>query len=246
MALFENQPNDDPQNYLETLVGEGKKYATAEDLAKGYANLNPFAESLKRENSELREDLNSRETVAEQLRLLNKTREENRVREDNTNQPAQPQPNEVASFDEQQLGDLVKKTLNEQEQIRRAEQNTKEVTEKLLSVYGTEQKANEAIVKRANDLNVSIEFLQSIAVQSPKAFFSQLGLSDNQFQNPRPSRSDVNPTTFGENRDSGTKPNTYKWYQELRRSNPSLYHSPKMQLQMHKHAQEFGETFYAA
>ena len=58
---------DSTKDYLKELVGEGKKFKTVEDLAKGKAESDAFISSVTRENKELRdsykkaiEEVNSR------------------------------------------------------------------------------------------------------------------------------------------------------------------------------------------
>mgnify|MGYP000205087855 CR=1 FL=1 len=54
---------------VSALVGEGKKYKTLDDLAKGYINADGFIEQLKAENRELKEKATAAKTVDDVILL---------------------------------------------------------------------------------------------------------------------------------------------------------------------------------
>src|SRR5687767_9591535 len=60
----------DQDNPLAILVGEGRKYKTVEELAKAYIHIDGFAETLKGENTKLREDLAKSTTLDQVLERL--------------------------------------------------------------------------------------------------------------------------------------------------------------------------------
>jgi hypothetical protein len=60
-------------NPLEALVGEGKKFKTAEDLARGKLEADNFVKQLQTELATLREDLNGRIKLEEFMDRLEKT-----------------------------------------------------------------------------------------------------------------------------------------------------------------------------
>jgi hypothetical protein len=56
--------------HLNTLVGEGKKYADSENLAKGYANLESLVDTIKLEKVELLEKLGIKEAQDDHLETI--------------------------------------------------------------------------------------------------------------------------------------------------------------------------------
>lgn len=66
-----DQAIDQPQdNYVEQLVGEGKKYASVEELAKGTLHANQFIETLKTEKQELEEKLGIQQAQTSHLETI--------------------------------------------------------------------------------------------------------------------------------------------------------------------------------
>ena len=76
-AVQAHQPSGDPaaqtpggSSVLDALVGEGKKYKTAEDLAAAYGHADQHIATLTSELSEIRKDLDGRLNVVEMLKEL--------------------------------------------------------------------------------------------------------------------------------------------------------------------------------
>jgi hypothetical protein len=230
MALFEDGQE---VNYLENLVGEGKKYKSVEDLAKAYSHADATIQDRNRELAEAREKINARLRVEE---LLRQPREQNPVTPPVDDNP----PSANTSFSEDDLVARIRQELQqdrEQEKIRR---NVDFVAQKLIETFGSEDKANEVINAKAKELEVSLDFLKSSAAQSPKAFLATLGIADSA---PRPTpgvpRSDVVSVP-----NTAAKPGTYAFYESIRKSNPSQYFSRTIQNQMIADAKRLGDAFY--
>lgn len=217
-------------NPLDNLVGPGKKFASVDELAKSYEHGQNHIATLEAEHAEWRAGIQAN---IENQRQQSQTPSPSPV----GNEPAQRE-NEV------NLDDRIREAIAQTERDRKLSTNIDEVSKRLVEVYGDAQKANEAVRNRATELGVSIEFLMDAAAQSPKAFYAQIGLNDTPRQVPAP-RSSVNPealNTLNPNRQ--IKPGTYSYYEEMRKTNPRLYNSPKIQLQMHNEALTAGESFY--
>lgn len=233
MSVFEPAPTENP---LETLVGEGKKYKTVEELAKAYLHADQTIAQRNREHEELRVELAARQSVEE---LLQKASTPNPATqpEPEAHQPAKP----ALTADE--LAALVRNEISKTSQEAQTASNVNTVASKLIEIYGDEAKANAYVRQRAAELGVSVEFLQDAAAKSPKAFFTVIGL-DEKAVNASPTRSDVNPQAFSQSNPGQVKAGTYKFYESLRKSNPSAYFSPKIQNQMHREALEKGSSFF--
>lgn len=242
MALFDEVTNEIPENPLETLVGEGKKYSDVNELAKAKLHADRAIAERERELAELREDLNKRLT-AEQLL------EEIRQNKQSANSQAAVTPPPVTNANEKtaqvDLQAEIRKVMEEQNRTSQTQSNLSVVADKLVEVFGSEDTANRIITQKAKELGVSTQFLQSVAAQSPKAFFAQIGLT------PEQTRATSTPTTprpevsVNVNLNSGPKPGTYAYFEHMRQTDPKTYFSPKTQIQMANLALEKGDAFYA-
>lgn len=241
MSIFETPQNDqegvqDELPLFETLVGEGKKFKTAEDLAKAKLESDRFIDQLKEEPKQLREEL---DRALERAALLERIA--------NGAPPAQAQGNqseeEPPANDKFDLDARIKESLEKLNLEGKRSQNLQEVSDHMVSLFGTEEKVREVIVAKARELGVGVDFLQSAAAQSPKAFFKTIGVDEA----PRSQKTSMgsNVNTAGMSVNSGnTKQGTYAWYKQLRLDNPKEYHSTRIQNQMMKEALAKGEAFY--
>ena len=240
MSIF--QTGDQPVGQtaaLADLVGEGKKFKTADDLAKAKLESDRFIESLKRENQEMREDLAARLTVEQ---ALAKQREAGNV------EPPKPTENTPNPQRQVDLGDQIEQALAKRDQAKTVQSNIEIVTTKMTEVFGSIDKAAETISARSKELGMSVESLQQMASTNPKAFYKLIGVEDKppaaspttswqRTKNPAAMKSAVT--------ESVTKPGTYAYYQEIRRTDPATYYTPRVQLAMDKDAREKGQSFYS-
>ena len=239
MAIFDDTP---PANPVDDLVGEGKKYRTVEDLARAAVEKDRFIDQLKNENGEMRSDLNTRLSVEDQLRQFNESRQRTPAGESEPTPPA-PAREEAPKPD---LGKLIREEVTNMSREQQAQANLSAVSDRLVQLYGSEENAAKVTREKAVELGLGSDFLKEVAARSPKAFYAQLGITDN----PRPStppapRGTTNPEALS--RTGGqAKEGTYAYYQEMRRTNPGLYHSPKVQQQKMQDAKRLGDDFYAS
>jgi hypothetical protein len=226
-------------NALEQLVGEGKKYKTAEDLAKAYANADSHI-------NELKTDLQStREFIAEELRKLAEQRE---VKppvppvETGGNQPAPVAPPKDENGED--LDTRIAKALELRDTQARFQKNADIVQDVLVERLGGVEKAAEAVISKARDLGLQPSEMKELAAKSPKAFLATMGIDPDSkptsSSTPTP-RSDVNPLMTNQ---GAPKPRTYKFHEEVRKSNPKLYNTVSYQGQLMKDAMELGLDFF--
>lgn len=216
-------------NPLDELVGPGKKFATVEELAKSYSHGQNHIATLEAEHAQWREG------IQEQIQ-----------RQQNPDQNTPPPAKTEQRADDVNLDDRIREAIEQTKNQERLTNNVNQVSEKLVGVYGDPQKANQAMVQKANELGLTVEDLMDQAAKSPKAFFALVGLNDSPRQAPA-TRSDVNPAALNTlNPTRQAQVGTYAYYEQLRKENPRLYNSPKIQLQMHKEAMEKGDSFFAA
>lgn len=228
MALFED--TSDTEITADQLVGEGKKFKTFDDLARSKAHADKTIADREAELAQLREDLNTRLSVEEQLKQFQKA---------TTIPPENQAPNQPNNSpqENQDLAKRVREVIDQERQETSRRTNQQLVQDKLAELYGTPEKAAQVVRAKAQELGVSIQFMESIALQSPKAFFTQLGVAEpSRNQAPvTPSRGDVNTLALGIN--TGIpKEGSYEAFEEMRKTNPTLYWNPKTQSRIHKAA----------
>lgn len=237
----QDQNNVDPnKNYLEELVGEGKKFKTLEDLARGKFIADRYIEDQNREMDELREfsrslqqERTQRATLEEQLNQLRQQLASSDNTPDANEVPQQPQ------FDPKEIESLLDKKLSERERQRQEEQNYNQVVEKLKEKYGANYARS--LQDDVEALGLSTDYVNELARKSPKALFRTLGIDQEAkrdiFQSPPATdrRSNFAPT--------GSEKRTWSYYQKLKETNPLAYFDPKIQVQMHKDRIALGEAF---
>jgi hypothetical protein len=150
---------------IDELVGEGKKFATIEDLAKGKLEADSFIEQLQGENKLTREQLielegktNKQATIAE---LIDVVKGSNKQETEEGNQPIS---DDILSKKIEEI--LGNKTV---EQTR--ETNYKQANQAVLDkVNGDVEAAKSYVAERAKQLGTSVEKLKALGEESPVAF----------------------------------------------------------------------------
>lgn len=238
MADIFNPEATSSDNPLEQLVGEGKKYKDVNELAKAYLNADTHI-------SELRTDLTStREFIASKLDELAKQREAQPAAP-NVETGSAPTPAPVAppKGEEEDLDTRIAKALEERDLTKRYQDNANIVQDALVERLGSVEEAAKAVIAKAAELGVDPSYMKQTAASSPRAFFNLMGIDPetrpSSSSTPAPS-SDVNPQRLG---DTSVKPNSYAFYEQLRKSNPSVYWSPRTQQALMKDAHSNPDFF---
>lgn len=223
------------QRFIDSLVGEGKKYKTEEELAKAYIHADGFIDNLKRENGELKEDLQKRLSAEQILEEIKKGAAPERVQGDTTN---------PLLTDESKLLSLVDKRIEGRKLEEIRSNNIREADQAIRNTYG--EKAVEVITKKSQELGVPVKWLEDMAAQSPKALLTLLGIDNSKATQSTTTvtRGTVNSEVINNN-PTGSKSGTWSYYQELRKSNPSAYFTPKIQNEIMTKRQELGDKFYS-
>lgn len=245
MTIFQTAPDQNAvgQSALNDLVGEGKKFKTPDDLAKAKLESDRFIEKLQNEQRELREELSKRLSAEEALK---RAREAGSVADPQTPPERTPPPQQRPEATD--IGSEVDRILRRREQETTTKSNIDSVTSKMKDLYGSVDKAAEIVQSRAQELGMSVSALQTLASENPKAFFKLVGVDDKPAGAPQTSSWQNTKNTTAMKNAAGTSavsPGTYKWYNELRKTDPAAFFSPRVQLQMDKDAREKGEKFYS-
>src|SRR5688572_4833757 len=143
------------ESVLAELVGEGKKFATPEDLAKGKKESDAFIATLTRETKELRELVTTLGTQTEQQKaqidLLSKLN--GKPANDNGSGTSNGKTTEppVKTLTEEDVSNLMVR----REQARQAAANVAAVDAVLLEKFGAE--AKKFVSDAAKELGISVE-----------------------------------------------------------------------------------------
>lgn len=236
MGLFDDQIDEDAnKDYLAELVGEGKKFKSVEDLAKGKAESDRFIVTLTRELEEARTEIQKR-TGLEELKTAILNREQTNGNP-NGGQPTVEQEKPVV--DANSIEELVLKKLDERDATKSRASNEALVTETLTNIWG--DNAQNELRRVSNDVGMSISELKELGQRNPKALFKLIGVG-NQPQTPNGGtvpRSSIHvETTNGSERN-------YSYYQKLKTSDPKTYFDKRTQIQMNKDALRLKDRFYS-
>jgi hypothetical protein len=237
------QTTEPSESFVAKLVeAKGDNWKDPEVLAKGKLEADRYIKELEDQLNQMREDL-KKEDYAEKIlqEIRNKAADTSTAKQSLPNndtagaeKDGTPQP----SLSEEDLKSLVDKTLTEREKQNTVTQNIRLVDEELQRQYGTE--AQKTVLKKAEDLGISLERMKEIASESPTAFFALIGDGKKTF-NPMVNSS---VRTEGVNLQPSTE-RDWSYYQKLRRENRDLYYTPKVQQQLMQDKGRLGDKFGA-
>lgn len=222
---------------FEDLVGEGKKFADADALARAKAEADAFIERLKAENAEARAELQARlnlEELADKVVQRAQAKPQADPPHNQRQEPALETPEEKINLQEE-----VQRILRQEREQADRKGNLDKSIAGLKELYGADYQA--ALNKVAADLGVTKEYLTEMASTTPTGFLkvvsSVVPADDNRPVTP--------PVSQG---GSFTPPSNIRknsaYYSELRRTDPKAYFSKKVQQEMAKEARAQGDAFY--
>ena len=135
------------------LVGEGKKYSSAEEALRSVPHAQNHIQTLESELSELKEELTKRKTTQE---LLDEIKSGVKPAENTT---------QGVGLNQDTVMELVNQTLKQNEQKKTAQANASQVASKFSEKYGSN--AETVYNSLAKDLNLSPQKLNELAATSP-------------------------------------------------------------------------------
>ena len=222
---------------LDSLVGEGKKFASTELMAIGKVESDNFILRLQAEAAELRSELDGRLTAEETVAKLMDRQPEHK-----------PEPGQGATaplkMSTEDITDLVKNVLNTEKTATTKQGNLDEADRLLTERFG--DKRAEWLTAKAQEIGSTVDFLKSIAEHSPSAFVKTVGLDATAPGQGTPLKSDVNTDAPNLNPGVGLTRGTNKFYSAMRKTDPKLYFSAAIQNEMFESLSTLGsEKFYA-
>jgi len=168
------------------LVGEGKKYKTAEDALKALPHAQSHIHTLEEEAKQLREELAKRKAAEE---LLEEFKSTNVL---GGNRQETPQAQQV---DYEQI---VASVLAKKEAQTTAQKNISVVVNTFQDAFGDKTKAEEMYNKVAEESGLSVAALNQLAAASPEAVMRLAGITKKQETPAGKVQSTVNPQAFNE------------------------------------------------
>ena len=231
---------DKTPSLLEDLVGEGKKYATPEELAKSRLEADKHIEQIQSENKRMREELaelekkaNSSKTIEDVLKAL-QTRDSSSTTDNQTGENGV----DIAS--------TVKELFDKERGEQTAAQNRAEVNSKVLEYFkGDTAKAKEHMQRALKEAGLNGQTFAQLTNQSPAAALRILNInSSNQSRSnvSMTDRADVNTSYTG-----GEAVRNMEYYNRLKKEMgvAKFYSDIKLQQQLFKDAEQLGQSFYS-
>lgn len=211
---------DQNADYLAELVGEGKKFKTAHDLARGKAEADRYIELLKKQNEELKKEVNTRTSLDSFKTALEELRKPAEVE----SQPLSTPDSQAPKFDESSIEAIVETLLQKKEIQRAQETNAQKVSRVLEENFGSNAQA--ILNQKAREVGMSLSDLKEISLRSPQAFFRLVGAQEGA---QRPERTGAVPSS-SVNLDSPSQISPVRgrsYYERMKREQPTLYNDPK-------------------
>jgi hypothetical protein len=243
-SLFDPQETDQPQidqskNYLEDLVGEGKKFKDAEALAKGKWYSDAMIEIQNKRMDQIRKDyleLKAESDARARLEDLLDKMDNKQLPKPDTHVPEVK--DDAPAITQSDIEKMVSQKITETRSQEKAEQNFNTVMSKLKERFGTNYR--DALLEQTENLGLTIDDVNTLARKSPTAFFKTMGLDVSQ---PQQQSFQAPPRTSQSFAPQGKPAKTWAYYQDLFKKNPKLYYDPKITQQMVESATELGDKF---
>jgi len=169
----------------QALVGEGKKYASAEEALRSVPHAQQHIKTLEEEMAQLKEELTKRKTTQE---LLDELKSGVRPVENTTQE---------VGLNQDTIMEMVNQTLKQNEAKQTAKQNAATVANKFTEQYGTQ--AEVVYNNLAKELNLTTSQLNDLATRSPNVVLKLAGFESKATNIARPTSS-VNTEAFSKNK----------------------------------------------
>jgi hypothetical protein len=233
---------DETKNYLEDLVGDGKKFKTPEELARGKFESDSYIKILEKRLDMSRQDLESLRNEYNAGKSLKELLDQMNDKQPTTSREQTQNPNEVQppAYKPEELESLVSSKIEQHEQSKKERENYNQVQAKLLERFGNSYK--DALKSQALTLGLSDDEVNSMARKNPNLFMKTFDLNE-----PKKTEPFSAPPTSMRRSDSfapTSEKRNWNYYMEMYRKDPKSWYEPKISVQMHNDAIALGEDFY--
>lgn len=246
---LEPTPAPSEHNYLEDLVGEGKKFKSPQDLARGKYESDQFIERLQGELSGIRDELKTRMTLEEFMTNMASETKPSESQQPNNQTPNSGEPAvepSKSTISPEDIESLLDSKLSQRDAERQVSNNLETVRNQLVQHWGPNYKSS--LEQKAAELGLGEAFLNDLAQKQPTAFIKLVGIegtpsqTETLFDGTAPNSSVNTSSLVNPQNSSGRKDQNY--YKKLKDSNPDAYWSVSIQNEMHNEAQKQGESFF--
>lgn len=229
-----NTSNTNGDNDLVTsLVGEGKKFKTVEDLAKGKVAADTFIQQLQLENKALREAMDNGDDTAGIMTRINEllSKKDERTATNQTSNQSQPE-----SLTKEEVLDL----LNRRDQDKTLRHNSDLFKNAITKALG--DKADETVATRLQSLGLDKELFDTMVARSPQSALSLIGIKDTVSN--ATSGKDVTLNTEAYFANSDNSKQNFAHFQKLRKELGAKYYEPEIQKQVFEARKRLGDAFW--
>lgn len=235
-----NSNTNQGSDHVAQLVGEGKKFKTIEDLAKGKIESDNFVKQLQDENKALREIAAGR--AEERNTTLLSDMVAALAKQGNTNST----PTTTTTNQQSQPGlteESVNALIDRRDADRTAASNVSAFNSAMTKTFG--DKAETEIRTRLQTLGIDPQHFAATVAKSPKAAFAMLsiGTTGGTAGELGSREGSVNTEALNANNPNGSVKN-YAYFRELRKKLGTRYYDPAIQQDLFKQRKEQGEKFY--
>lgn len=218
----EDKP-EEQQTTADSIFEIGDRKYTKDDVIKKITNADDHIRKIEEENSDLRKKMDEYMQV---LAGLQKPKDE---------PPAATESPSAISQDA--VAKLVKEQVNSFHTEQTRASNLSRVDNQLQELYGSVELAGKELVKKANELGLSLEQIKDLAETAPSAVLSW-------FSKPTTPNSASSFSTRNTEAVTGMAASvtegSYAWWQELKKSDPRKYFSPEMTRRRMSDAERLG------
>lgn len=216
-SLTEAANKEDDKDYLSTLVGDGKKYANSEELARAYYNADLHIR-------ELREDIDAqkaRETSAQEVL------EEIRKNKSTESAPPANNASEAPPITKDDIAEVVQSSLTMREQVAKAQANVDASLAKLDEVYGSREASLRAVRQVTGGNEELGKIVDELSRTDPDAMtvFVTAKVNPQSVQTNTPGNESGSGVRAGPELPEGVI--TWSKARELKKQDPAQYSSPE-------------------
>ncbi len=231
----EVETTQNQESFIAKLVEErGEKWSDPEVIAKGKLESDKYIAELEKQLKDKDADIQKNEYAKTLLDTL-QNKAGDTANPNSEDKGGNVDPN--TTDETKDLKSLIEETLGERDKEKTVAENLAVVEKALTQTFGSE--ASKIVQAKAAETGLSLTKLQEIASESPTAFLSLVGSA------PALPEHTLTPsvnTQGGQFNNPGEQ--DFNHYQEIRRTNPKLYYSPKVQQSMLNDRNRLGERFY--
>jgi hypothetical protein len=167
------QPEQTSEDLLASIKNENgeQKYRTVDEAIKALAHSQAFIPQLQSEKKQLEEETIRLREIATKASAIDEVLDKLRT-QGSEQKPTEKETPSGGGLSEDQVTQLVRRALEEQQKSAKVTDNVTRVNNELISRFGGNKTASEAIAARCLELNTTPEQLKILAADSPDLVLS--------------------------------------------------------------------------